>query len=68
MSRKVPSYYYVTHKETHQQAYRIGEGKFSGIVWTYHNVKFPMYTDEGVMVDPSKAEEIPLTFDCEVTV
>ena len=66
MSRKVPSYYYVTHKETNQQAYRMGEGKFSGIVWTYHNVQFPMYTDEGVMVDPSKAEEIPLTFDCEL--
>ena len=66
MSRKVPSYYYVTNKETDQQAYRIGEGKFSGIVWTYHNVKFPMYTDEGEMVDPSKAEEIPLTFDCEL--
>ena len=66
MSRKVPSYYYVTNKETNQQAYRIGEGKFSGIVWSYHNVKFPMYTDEGEMVDPSKAEEIPLTFDCEL--
>ena len=66
MNRKVPSYYYVTNKETNQQAYRIGEGKFSGIVWTYHNVKFPMYTDEDVMVELSKAEEIPLTFDCEV--
>jgi len=66
MSRKVPSYYYVTNKETNQQAYRIGEGKFSGIVWTYHNVQFPMYTDGGEMVDPSKAEEIPLTFDCEL--
>ena len=66
MSKKHPSYYYVTHKETNQQAYRIGEGKFSGIVWNYHNVKFPMYTDEGEMVDLSKAEEIPLTFDCEL--
>ena len=66
MSRKVPSYYYVTNKETNQQAYRMGEGKFSGIVWTYHNVKFPMYTDEDVMVDLNKAKEIPLTFDCEV--
>ena len=66
MSKKHPSYYYVTHRETNQQAYRMGDGKFSGIVWTYHNVQFPMYTDEGVMVDPSKAEEIHLTFDCEV--
>ena len=66
MNRKHPSYYYVTHKDTNREGYRINEGKYSGIVWTYHNVKFPMYTDEGVMVDPSKAEEIPLTFDCEI--
>ena len=66
MSRKHLSYHYVTNKETDQQAYRMGEGKFSGIVWMYHNVKFPMYTDEDAMVDLSKAEEIPLTFDCEL--
>ena len=66
MSRKHPSYYYVTHKDTNREGYRINEGKYSGIVWASHNVKFPMYTDEGVMVDPSKAEEIPLTFDCEI--
>jgi hypothetical protein len=66
MNRKHPSYYYVTHKDTNREGYRINEGKYSGIVWAYHNVKFPMYTDEGVMVDPSKAEEIPLTFDCEI--
>ena len=66
MNRKHPSYYYVTHKDTNREGYRINDGKYSGIVWAYHNVKFPMYTDEGVMVDPSQAEEIPLTFDCEV--
>ena len=66
MSRKHPSYYYVTHKDTNREGYRINEGKYSGIVWAYHNVKFPMYTDEGEMVDLSKAEEIPLTFDCEI--
>ena len=66
MNRKHPTYYYVTHKDTNREGYRINEGKYSGIVWAYHNVKFPMYTDEGEMVDPSKAEEIPLTFDCEV--
>ena len=66
MNRKHPTYYYVTHKDTNREGYRINDGKYSGIVWAYHNVKFPMYTDEGVMVDPSQAEEIPLTFDCEV--
>ena len=51
MSKKHPSYYYVTHKLTNQQAYKIGDGKFSGVVWTYENVKFPMYNDEGLRVD-----------------
>jgi len=66
MSKKHPSYHYVTHRETDQQAYRIGDGKFSGIVWAYENVKFPMYTDEGSIIDPELAEEIPLTFDYEI--
>ena len=66
MNRKHPTYYYVTHKDTNREGYRINDGKYSGIVWAYYNVKFPMYNDEGIMVDPSQAEEIPLTFDCEV--
>ena len=66
MSRKVPSYHYVTHKETDQQAYRIDEGKFSGIVWAYLNVKFPMYKDDGSLVSLEEAEKIPLTFDYDI--
>ena len=60
------SYYYVTHKESQQQGYRIGEGKYAGVVWNYRDVKFPMYTDEGLMIDPERAAEIPLTFEYEV--
>ena len=60
------SYHYVTHKETEEQGYRIAEGKFAGVVWQYKNVKLPMYNDEGLMIDPERAEEIPLTFDYEV--
>ena len=60
------SYYYVTHKESEQQGYRIGEGKYAGVVWNYKDVKFPMYNDEGLMIDPERAEEIPLTFEYEV--
>ena len=60
------SYYYVTHKESQQQGYRIGEGKYAGVVWNYRDVKFPMYSDEGLMIDPERAEEIPLTFEYEV--
>ena len=60
------SYHYVTHKETDEQGYRVAEGKFAGVVWQYSNVKLPMYNDEGLMIDPDKVEEIPLTFDYEV--
>jgi len=66
MSKKHPSYHYVTHRETDQQAYRIGDGKFSGIVWAYENVKFPMYNDEGKMISPEEADKIPLTFDIDL--
>ena len=60
------NYHYVSHKETNEEGYRISEGKFAGVVWLYNNVKLPMYNDEGVMVDPERAEEIPLTFEYKV--
>ena len=60
------SYHYVTHKESEQLGFRIWVGKFAGIVWNYKDVKFPMYNDEGLMIDPERAEEIPLTFEYEV--
>ena len=61
-----PSYHYVTHRDTEQQAYRSNEGKFSGVVWIYDNVKFPIYNDQGGMVSPEEADKIPLTFDIDV--
>ena len=61
-----PSYHYVTHRDTEQQAYRINEGKYSGVVWIYDNVKFPIYNDDDEIVPPADAEQIPLTFDIEV--
>ena len=60
------SYYYVTHKETQEQGYRIGEGKFSGVVWNYKNVKLPMYNDEGDLVNLEETDKIPLTFEYDV--
>ena len=63
---KIPSYHYVTHRDTEDQAYRINEGKFSGVVWLYDNVKFPIYNDDDEIVPPADAEQIPLTFDIEV--
>ena len=62
----IPSYHYVTHRDTEEQAYRINEGKFSGVVWLYENVKFPIYDDYGNMVDPAMAEKLPLSFEYNV--
>jgi len=66
MANKHPSYHYVTHKETDEQGYRVAEGKFAGVVWTYRNVKLPMYGDDGELVDLEKAEQLPLSFEYEV--
>ena len=63
---KHPSYHYVTHKETDEQGYRVAEGKYAGVVWTYSNVKLPMYTDDGELVDLEKAEQLPLSFEYKV--
>ena len=63
---KPPSYHYVTHRDTDEQAYRINEGKYSGIVWKYEDVSFPVYDDEGKFIAPAEAAQIPLTFNCDV--
>ena len=63
---KPPSYHYVTHRDTDEQAYRINEGKYSGIVWKYEDVSFPIYDDEGKTISPAEAAQIPLTFNCDV--
>ena len=63
---KHPSYHYVTHKETDEQGYRVAEGKYAGVVWTYSNVKLPMYGDDGELVDLEKAEQLPLSFEYKV--
>jgi len=54
-------YYYVYHKETDEQAFRLQDGEFEGVVWKYNEVKFPL---EGV--DLEDIPEIPLTFQYEV--
>ena len=63
---KPPSYHYVTHKESQEQGYRVAEGKFAGVVWTYRNVKLPIYDDDGHTVDPAMAEKLPLSFEYNV--
>ena len=60
------NYHYVYHKETDEQAFKIHEGEFEGVVYTYKNVHFPIYDDNGEVVDPEMMVEIPLTFHYEV--
>ena len=66
MPSKHPSYHYVTNKETQEQGCRVAEGKFAGVVWTYRNVKLPIYDDYGSMGDPEMAEKLPLSFEYNV--
>ena len=60
------TYHYVVHKETQEQAVRIQEGTYDGVVYQYADVMFPIYDDEGEAIDPQSAEEIPLTFKWKV--
>ena len=52
------AYHYVVNKETQEQAVRIQDGK--------SDVMFPIYNDDGNVIDPQDAEEIPLTFKWKV--
>ena len=66
MDKPCTAYYYVTHKETQQQGFRIADGKYAGVVWLYKDVNFPIYDDAGEMLDPKLAEEIRLTFGYDI--
>jgi hypothetical protein len=59
-------YHYVYHKETDEQAFRLQGGEFEGVVYSYKNVHFPIYDDNGDLVEPDMMVEIPLTFQYEV--
>ena len=37
------AYHYVVHKESQEQAVRIQDGKFDGMVYQYSDVMFPIY-------------------------
>ena len=57
---------YVVHQPTDQDAILLQEGEFEGVVCTVTNVKFPMYKDDGSLVNLEEAEKIPLTFDYDI--
>ena len=62
----VTKFNYAIHKETDEEALKISEGKFKGVVWNFKDVEFPMYQDDGSIIDPEKAEKIPLTFGYDI--
>ena len=57
---------YVVHQPTDQDAILLQEGEFEGVVCTVTNVKFPMYKDDGSLVNLEEAEKIPLTFEYDI--
>ena len=59
-------YHYVYHKETDEQAFRLQEGPFEGVVWIYRDVKLPIHDKDGNRLNLEKVESIPLTFSYDV--
>ena len=59
-------YHYVYHKETDEQAFRLQEGPFEGVVWIYRDVKLPIHDEDGNRLDLEEVDTIPLTFRYDV--
>ena len=59
-------FHYVYHKETDEQAFRLQEGEFGGVVWTYRDVKLPINDEDGNRLNLEEVETIPLTFRYDV--
>ena len=53
-------YEFVEHRDTGDVAFRLLDGKYSGVVWSFRNVKVPKIDD------PDTIKEIPLSFDYEI--
>ncbi len=55
-------YHYVYHKDTDEQAFRLQEGEFEGVVWNFKDVKMPLDDKEGNRIKLEEVEHIHLTF------
>ena len=53
---------YVVHQPTDQDGILLQEGEFEGVVYTVTDVKFPVYKEDGSIIDAKDADNIPLTF------
>ena len=60
------NYHYVYHRETDEQAFRLQEGEFEGVVWNYTNVRLPIDDEDGNRLDLEEVESIPLTFQYDL--
>ena len=56
----------VEHRKNGEAAFRIREGKFKGIIYNYVNIKFPIYDDDGSLIDAELAGELPLRFNFDI--
>ena len=62
----VEKYDTVEHRKNGEAAFRIREGKFKGIIYNYVNIKFPVYDDDGSLIDPELAGKLPLRFNFDI--
>ena len=60
------NFHYVYHKETDEQALRLQEGPFEGVVWIYKDVKLPIHDKDGNRLNLEEVDTIPLTFRYDV--
>ena len=57
---------YVVHQPTDQDGILLQEGEFEGVVYTVTDVKFPVYKEDGSLIDAKDADNIPLTFKYDI--
>ena len=56
------NFHYVYHKETDEQALRLQEGPFEGVVWIYKDVKLPIHDKDGNRLNLEEGETRRFTF------
>ena len=62
----VEKYDAVEHRKSGESAWRIKSGNYKGIIFNFKNIKFPIHTEDGKIIDPKEAAKIPLMFNFDL--
>ena len=62
----VEKYDVVENRETGENAWRIMSGNYKGIIFNFKNIKFPIHAEDGNIIDPERAAQIPLRFNFDI--